>query len=348
MRGFGASHCPLCRAEFKHFAAICKPLHVYLNARFPEAVAERDAQTKEQERDEWKAESPEIALPDGDVLNGFKCCGCHEVAAPPAVLSCGHVVCARAAGGWAAGCPVDGCVGGAADSSLAVCGVIDDLLRAEWPGYDAACARPCSATTPHGAPKPSSTNATPAVAEASAAASASDASRIDEPASLVAQPVEVHSLSSAAGQALNGLRGNVELYDAEGGRCVVLVHSGHHAKRVRVRPANLRRITFPYVHFGVGCDGCGVFPIEGRRFRCADCSEAIGFDLCGACHDKGMHLRSDSGRFNQQHRPEHAMEETPEEDTVLHQLQRAHPELSVNEIMQRVQAHESAQGEEEE
>ena len=57
------------------------------------------------------------------------------------------------------------------------------------------------------------------------------------------------------------------------------------------------------------------------------------------CFDRGLHQRSDpSGRFNQQHRPEHEMEEMPQVDTVLHQLQRAHPELSVGEIMQRVQA----------
>ena len=164
-----------------------------------------------------------------------------------------------------------------------------------------------------------------------------------DPTSLVGEPVEVHSLSSAAGQALNGLRGSVELFDADAGRCVVLVHSGNQARRVRVRPENLKPLTFPYIHFGVGCDGCGEFPIEGRRFRCADCSEAIGFDVCGACYDRGVHLRSDSGRFNQQHTPEHAMQEQPQEVTVLHQLQRAHPELSVEEIMDRVRAHQEMQ-----
>jgi hypothetical protein len=38
-----------------------------------------------------------------------------------------------------------------------------------------------------------------------------------------------------------------------------------------------------FCHYGVGCDSCGVYPIRGRRWRCADCPEAIGFDLCGMC-----------------------------------------------------------------
>ena len=34
--------------------------------------------------------------------------------------------------------------------------------------------------------------------------------------------------------------------------------------------------------------------------KCCDCSEAIGFDLCGACFDKGLHKRAAAaGRFNQ-------------------------------------------------
>jgi hypothetical protein len=26
----------------------------------------------------------------------------------------------------------------------------------------------------------------------------------------------------------------------------------------------------PYVHFGVGCDACGMIPIVGARYRCSD------------------------------------------------------------------------------
>ncbi|XP_038877742.1 E3 ubiquitin-protein ligase PRT1 isoform X2 [Benincasa hispida] len=56
------------------------------------------------------------------------------------------------------------------------------------------------------------------------------------------------------------------------------------------------------VHYGVGCDSCGMYPIIGDRYKCKDCLEEIGFDLCGDCYN----TRSKRpGRFNQQHRPEH-------------------------------------------
>ncbi|GLI67891.1 hypothetical protein VaNZ11_012215 [Volvox africanus] len=59
-----------------------------------------------------------------------------------------------------------------------------------------------------------------------------------------------------------------------------------------------------FTWYSVGCDDCGVFPITGRRYRCKECTELIGYDLCGACYDRGTASR---GRFNQAHRPEHQM-----------------------------------------
>ncbi|KAG0588153.1 hypothetical protein M758_2G149800 [Ceratodon purpureus] len=59
------------------------------------------------------------------------------------------------------------------------------------------------------------------------------------------------------------------------------------------------------VHRAVGCDGCGMMPIVGKRFQCQDCPEAIGFDLCQKCHETGCVV----GRFNQRHTPEHRMVE---------------------------------------
>ncbi|KAJ0113451.1 hypothetical protein Patl1_01603 [Pistacia atlantica] len=48
-----------------------------------------------------------------------------------------------------------------------------------------------------------------------------------------------------------------------------------------------------------------MFPIIGVRYKCIDCVEAVGFDLCGHCY----HTRSIiPGRFNQQHTPEHRLE----------------------------------------
>lgn len=60
------------------------------------------------------------------------------------------------------------------------------------------------------------------------------------------------------------------------------------------------------IHPNVGCDGCGMMPILGRRFYCLDCPESCGYDLCQTCHARGA---NQPGRFNQRHSPRHRMEE---------------------------------------
>lgn len=46
-------------------------------------------------------------------------------------------------------------------------------------------------------------------------------------------------------------------------------------------------------------------PIVGERYRCKDCVEKIGFDLCQNCYQSSSKL---PGRFNQQHREDHKFE----------------------------------------
>lgn len=46
-------------------------------------------------------------------------------------------------------------------------------------------------------------------------------------------------------------------------------------------------------------------PIVGERYKCKDCKERIGFDLCEGCYKSSSKL---PGRFNQQHTPEHQFE----------------------------------------
>lgn len=65
-----------------------------------------------------------------------------------------------------------------------------------------------------------------------------------------------------------------------------------------------------FIHWNAGCDACGTCPIRGRRFRCKDCPDAMGFDLCGDCFDLGLH--NVGGRFAQEHTPQHAMEQVPQ------------------------------------
>ncbi|KAL7124233.1 hypothetical protein ABFS83_14G034800 [Erythranthe nasuta] len=62
---------------------------------------------------------------------------------------------------------------------------------------------------------------------------------------------------------------------------------------------------YPNFHPMVGCDYCGMSPIIGMRYRCKDCVEEIGFDLCERCYSTPSKL---PGRFNQRHTQEHQFE----------------------------------------
>ncbi|KAH7835589.1 hypothetical protein Vadar_027669 [Vaccinium darrowii] len=48
-----------------------------------------------------------------------------------------------------------------------------------------------------------------------------------------------------------------------------------------------------------------MYPIIGERYRCTDCKEKMGFDLCEGCNNSSSKL---PGRFNQQHTLEHKFE----------------------------------------
>lgn len=86
-----------------------------------------------------------------------------------------------------------------------------------------------------------------------------------------------------------------------------------------------------YIHHGIGCDICGQYPIIGRRFRCTECPEAVGFDLCGPCYDRGAVAAV--GRFNQRHTAEHKMELCRPRLTSLHMLRAANPDLPFEQLM---------------
>ncbi|XP_045828558.1 E3 ubiquitin-protein ligase PRT1-like [Trifolium pratense] len=72
------------------------------------------------------------------------------------------------------------------------------------------------------------------------------------------------------------------------------------------------------VHEGAGCDFCGMYPIIGDRYKCVDCKEIIGFDLCGDCY-KNRAKRP--GRFNQKHTPDHKLELVLADDTDFSDLE---------------------------
>ncbi|KAJ8430085.1 hypothetical protein Cgig2_008532 [Carnegiea gigantea] len=69
------------------------------------------------------------------------------------------------------------------------------------------------------------------------------------------------------------------------------------------------------VHIGVGCDYCGMYPIVGDRYKCQDCMERMGFDLCGDCYNT---CSKRPGRFNQQHTPDHRFQLVKQPDFFRH------------------------------
>lgn len=86
------------------------------------------------------------------------------------------------------------------------------------------------------------------------------------------------------------------------------------------------------IHVGAGCDYCGMFPIIGDRYRCKDCKEAIGFDLCGGCYNTRSKL---PGRFNQQHTSDHRFEIVKYSTlyNIIRRLLRGHSESGTQPVL---------------
>ncbi|KAL3680176.1 hypothetical protein R1sor_023132 [Riccia sorocarpa] len=72
------------------------------------------------------------------------------------------------------------------------------------------------------------------------------------------------------------------------------------------KPGDEEKSSFRIVHLGVGCDGCGMFPMIGRGFHCMGCERVPGYDLCLSCYESQT---TPAGRFNQKHTREHRMVE---------------------------------------
>mmetsp|Transcript_26403 Transcript_26403/g.49644 ORF Transcript_26403/g.49644 Transcript_26403/m.49644 type:complete len:290 (+) Transcript_26403:46-915(+) len=62
-----------------------------------------------------------------------------------------------------------------------------------------------------------------------------------------------------------------------------------------------------YVHWGLGCDGCGLWPIRGPAYEDVDIRSSTGFHLCEPCYELGYHKRVLGGRFSQGHMPKNTM-----------------------------------------
>lgn len=68
---------------------------------------------------------------------------------------------------------------------------------------------------------------------------------------------------------------------------VPLPGSNHEPSGFTCRPPHQIPTGGKAVHRGVKCDGCGMLPIIGPRYKCKDCQD---FDLCHqCCVEQNMH-----------------------------------------------------------
>jgi len=102
------------------------------------------------------------------------------------------------------------------------------------------------------------------------------------------------------------------------------------------------------IHFTVGCDVCGKTPIVGLRYRCLECLDVCGYDVCSDCYQKGGSV---IGRFNQKHLSTHQMERLTRDKTddvvrLLNNIRRTHADLTMQQILDWIRMHSSFDGEE--
>ena len=106
----------------------------------------------------------------------------------------------------------------------------------------------------------------------------------------------------------------------------------------RLRHALRRDTDIAELHSNYFCDNCMEHRPEphlapfGALSRCA---EGCDFDLCDACHNSP----AVGGRFGQAHTPAHRLVERAQERTWIHEVQRAHPELTIHQIIELAQMH---------
>lgn len=86
-----------------------------------------------------------------------------------------------------------------------------------------------------------------------------------------------------------------------------------------------------YVWYHVPCEGCGMFPIKGRKFGCSGC---LAHSLCQECYFRGI----SKTRFQQlDHSFEHEFEEDRQILTDMHMLQALHTDMSAPQIISLLQ-----------
>eukprot|EP00667_Euglena_gracilis_P003204 EG_transcript_3212 len=315
MNGLGSSQCPLCRTPYTHLPDICVPLHHFVAQRFPEEARSRAAEVAREEQ-LVGVHSPALPAPPAeDVLaTGFRCHHCSAVARGPTVTRCGHLFCqpclAELVAQGPVWCPVPGC--SAYLSTVPnVCITLQDLLHTTGAARGLARGPKAPAALLEDSP----------------------AKPLGGPAGDVLEPSEP-PLVPRVGK--TGPEGPDMYCEGADHRATTLKALPFEKPFSPIEDFETAMQDPTFIHFGIICDSCGAYPIVGHRWRCRDCPEKIGFDICGECYTRQVHRRLITGKFNQSHQPTHRMHLVAQVKDWLHELQGMHPELSVTQLLQLV------------
>ena len=368
MDHFGVSACPTCRQPFEHLPDVCVPLHRFLARAFPAEYARRLRETHEEEEtkecfspnpaldldldlntlqltkktkdddDDANASplaffdalerAPAVRGADDPALERVFLCGFRDepglhALRDPTVLACGHAVCAAcAAARLDFGDGRDDDASATPSKKAVLSPRARERTRVERPGRARTCPV-CDARVVGNAPPAVCLSLRDATRAFASGSERGDAAPRD--ARLVEAEREADRPTAGSGDSRP-----TEPAPAANGTLA--------ERFLRVAGGAARPDAF--VHHAVGCDGCGAYPIRGRRFTCADCaSTAMGFDLCARCHES-LHASAGAktvrGRFNQNHTAAHAMREVAPAPTVMHFLTAAHPDLTPAQILDLV------------
>ncbi|KAL1190579.1 E3 ubiquitin-protein ligase PRT1 [Cardamine amara subsp. amara] len=272
MNGFRESHCPICRYPFVHFPSVCQKLHFLLKKIYPLAHKKREEQVLNEEQ-ELDCFSPQIdvVLDEPKAMDESVCCGDSlNVSDPQKVEECSN------AAKLLSTLPSRACKELLVRPVVLNCGhvycegcVVDMAEESE----KIKC-QECHVYDPRGFPKVCLV--------------------LDQ---LLEEnfPEEYNSRRSGIQKAhAHTSKGNIQSFLKEG----TLPVNNNNDMPQWLNPKSK-------VHFHAGCDSCGVHPIIGDRYRCKDCKEKMGYDLCKDCYDTPSKV---PGRFNQQHTPDHRFE----------------------------------------
>ncbi|KAK6145839.1 hypothetical protein DH2020_019708 [Rehmannia glutinosa] len=316
MDTFQESHCPVCRNPYNHFPRICKLLHVLLLKLYPSAYKRKERQVAEEEKQYGHA-SPECdgSLTDsqfGDhsiiqenskstfpgevntttipttssshtitnkangvvehsnqaLVTDLQCAVCKNLLCRPVVLNCGHGMSFQNIPTTQKKCTID-------THSLIVLRVAVYCEACIDP-HDSVCKCPvCQSAHPNGFPSVC------LVLEHFLE------ERFPEEYSARKESLRNFQSASASGMPQDSTEKQEQVQCSPVPTNVCSTWFSDHGAKF---------------HPGVGCDYCGMCPIIGLRYKCKDCVERIGFDLCEGCYNSSSKL---PGRFNQQHTQEH-------------------------------------------